>query len=114
MSQRSPLREWFRVEFDESGVRMDVRPPGRAPWKASFAWADVQRTCFKAEDDSVSDGIYVFTRLRPESFVIPTEALGGPELWSEIIRRGLFGAELAIKAATEVGTMSCWPPDPKG
>jgi len=59
------------------------------------------------------DDIYLFTHLRPESYVIPTEAHGGPELWNEIIERGLFDAKLAIEAATSVGGVFCWPPDPR-
>jgi len=57
-----------------------------------------------------SDEIYVFTTQRPESYLIPTEAKGGSELWSEIIRRGLFGPELAIKAASSVEGLFCCPP----
>jgi hypothetical protein len=57
----------------------------------------------------VSDGIYVFTRERPESYVIPTEARGGGELWSEILRRKLFDATLAIEAASSTGGLYCWP-----
>lgn len=106
-----PVADWFFVEFDSSVVRLDVRPPGGAAWKAGFSWSDIQRVCFKAEDHLASDGIYVFTRVRPESFAIPIEARGGQELWNEMIRRRLFDPELAIKAASAVGTLSCWPPD---
>jgi hypothetical protein len=57
----------------------------------------------------MSDGIYVFTTLRPESFVIPAEASGGAALWNEIVRRGLFDAELAIEAASASEGLFCWP-----
>ena len=56
-----------------------------------------------------SDGIYVFTSERPQSFVIPTEADGGLEVWNELVRRGLFDAELAIKAALAEEGLFCWP-----
>jgi hypothetical protein len=58
----------------------------------------------------LSDGIYVFTNQRPESYVIPTEANGGGALWSEILRRGLFDPSLAIEAARSTGGIYCWPP----
>lgn len=58
-----------------------------------------------------SDEIYVFTTQRPESYLIPTEAKGGGELWSEIMRRKLFDPELAIKAVTSIDTLYCWPAD---
>jgi hypothetical protein len=64
-----------------------------------------------AEDLFVSDGIYVLTSQRPESYVIPTEAEGGPELWSEILRRGLFDPQLAIEAMRSPGGLFLWPPD---
>ena len=60
-----------------------------------------------------SDGIYVFTSDRPESYAIPTEAVGGSELWEEILRRGLFDPTLAIKAARSEEGLYCWPL-PKG
>ena len=50
-----------------------------------------------------SDGIYVFTTRRPESYAIPTEARGGDELWSEILRRELFDPDWAVQAARSTG-----------
>ena len=58
----------------------------------------------------VSDGIYVFTSERPESYVIPTEASGGQDFWFEILRRQLFDAKLAGEAAASRGGLYCWPP----
>jgi hypothetical protein len=66
--------------------------------------------CFKAEGLEASDGIYVFTTLRPESFAIPVEASGGTALWREIVKRGLFSAELAVTAASATEGSFCWPP----
>ena len=67
--------------------------------------------CFKAEGLEASHGIYVFTRLRPESLAIPIEARGGQELWAELIRRGHLDTELAITAASSTDGLYCWPPD---
>ena len=106
-----PICEWFRVRFDEEDVYIEANPPGRAPWAQRFAWAFVERILFRAEGFEVSDGIYVFIRGRAESFVIPIEA-SGSELWSEIIRRGLFDGELAIAASTSTGGDYWWPPQP--
>jgi hypothetical protein len=103
------LGEWFVVSHDDAGVHMSVSPPGRQPWQDSFAWSSVQRVCFKCEGLEASDGIYVFTSQRPESYVIPTEAGGGSEIWSEILRRGLFDPELAIRATASVEGLFCWP-----
>jgi hypothetical protein len=103
------LDQWYKVTWDDAAVRLDAAPPGRAPWKASFAWSSVTRVCFKAEGPLASDGIYIFTSARPESFPIPMEASGGAALWDEILRRGLFDAELAIKAAAAPEGLFCWP-----
>jgi hypothetical protein len=99
------------VTFDDRSVRVRAEPPGREPWSQEFAWDTVIRVCFKAEDMWVSDGIYVFTSGRPESYVIPTEASGGPEFWSEILRRKLFDAGLSLEAVKSPGGLYCWPPD---
>jgi hypothetical protein len=104
-----PLNEWFFVTFDDTAVYMRAEPPGKPAWSQEFAWDSVIRVCFKAEDMFVSDGIYIFTTERPESYVIPTEAQGGGELWSEILRRDLFDATLAIEAAQSEGGLYCWP-----
>jgi hypothetical protein len=109
-----PLNEWFFVTFDDKTVRMRAEPPGKEPWAQEFAWDTVVRVCFRAEDLFVSDGVYVFTTQRPESYVIPTEARGGGELWSEILRRKLFDAALAAEAASSTGGLFCWPPDGRG
>lgn len=109
----TPLGEWFVVSHNETGVNLDVSPPGKQPWKASFEWSSVQRVCFKGEGPLASDGIYVFTSKRPESYVIPTEARGGADLWSEILRRGLFDFDLAARAASAVEGLFCWPPEQK-
>lgn len=104
------VSSWFEVTFDETGVLMRARPPDREAWEQGFTWASVTRVCFKAEPLGVSDGIYVFTDARPESYVVPIEARGATELWDAIIQRGLFDAGLAKKATgmTE-GEVLCCP-----
>jgi hypothetical protein len=72
--------------------------------------SSVIRVCFKTEGPLASDGIYVFTSERPESYAILTEASGGTEFWSEILRRGLFDGNLAIQAASSNEGFFCWPP----
>ena len=104
------LDAWFRVSFDEDQVTLDVAPPGGRAWRQSFAWSSVIRVCFKPEVE-ISDGIYVFTRERPESYAIPVEAAGGAQLLDELIARGLFGAEVAVEAASATEGLFCWPPD---
>lgn len=105
-----PLSEWFSVEFDSDRVCVFAAPPGADAWSQEFRWSDIERICFQAEDFTASDGIYVFTRLRPESFAIPIEARGGNEFWAEVLARGLFDEELALRAAGAVDGIFCWPP----
>lgn len=106
-----PVNEWFVVTFDDTVVRLQVNAPGRSPWSDKFTWDSVVRVCFKAEGIRLSDGIYVNTTERAEGYVIPTEATGGGELWSEILRRELFDADLAIEAAGSARGLFCWPPE---
>ena len=104
-----PIDQWFEVRFDDECVYVSASPPGREPWSQQFRWNEIERICFKAEGFDLSDGIYVFTSQRPESFVIPTEAKGGGRFWLEIIDRKLFDAELAIEAASALSGTFCWP-----
>lgn len=85
-----PLSQWFVVRFDEELVTLAARPPGREAWKQSFAWSSVIRVCFRDEGAFASEGLYVFTRERPESFVIALEAHGGHAFLDALGRRGLF------------------------
>lgn len=104
------LCDWFIVEFDAVTVTIRANPPGRDPWQQSFPWADVVRVCFKAEGPGASDGIYVFTKHRDASYVIPTEANGGLKFLAELGDRHLFPHELAIQAASaSEGKLICWP-----
>ncbi len=104
-----PLSEWYFVDWDDREVRIRASPPVGEAWEDGFVWEDVVRVCFKAEDLYLSDGIYVFTDRRPESYVVPTEAEGGSAFWEEILRRDLFDAELAIEAAGSAEGLFCWP-----
>ena len=103
------LSEWFVVTYDDEQIHLQVDPPGRSAWEQSIRWQDITRVCFKAEGLYLSDGIYLFTDRRPESYVIPVEANGGAELWQEILRRGLFDPELAVKAMSAEEGLFCWP-----
>ena len=109
LARRRPrrLEQWFIVSFDDQKVEIRAAPPGRESWEAEFPWSSITRICFEATDFMTSDGIYVFTTLRPESYAIPTEARGGQALWNEILRRGLFDADLAIVAAGSPGGLYC-------
>jgi len=75
----------------------------------SIQWEAITRVCFEAESYSLSDAIYVFTRGRAESYAIPVDAGGGHEFWDELVRRGLFDAELAARAMGAVDGVFCWP-----
>jgi len=103
------LADWFEVAFDNSEIRLSVSPPNRSSWNAQIKWERIIRICFKAGDLYTPDEIYIFTDERPESFLIPIEASGGSSLWDELMRRGLFDAELAIQAAMSTNKLYCCP-----
>lgn len=102
---------WFVVTTGGRSIGLSVCPPGREPWQAEIPWDSVIRVCFEAEGPLISDGLYIFTSVRAESWVVPTEAVGGPQLLSELIRRGLFDAGLAITASQAQHGLFCWPPN---
>jgi hypothetical protein len=104
------LCEWFRVRLSDTGIQLDVSPPGEEAWQALIPWADITRVCYTAEDGLLSDGWYLFTKHRPESYAVPVEADGGDALLDELLKRKLFDAALAIRAATAFNEVFCWPP----
>ena len=105
------LKDWFSVHYDQTKVELAANPPRRRAWSQSFEWSTVERVCFKDEGLEASDVLYVFTSLRPESFVIPVEAKGGDEFFNELVSRGLFPAQLMKEAALSIdGRHYCWPP----
>jgi hypothetical protein len=100
---------WYQVTFDNEGVQRAAQPPGQAGWSDHFAWAEVERVCVEVEELSDSDGLYVFTCTRPESYAIPMWADGALDLLQELVRRGLFDGQLAIDAASAESGLFCWP-----
>jgi hypothetical protein len=104
------LADWYHVSFDDKGIFIRAEPPGRDPWQQQLAWSSIERIAYQCEDMWTSDGIYVFTRQRPESYVIPIEAEGGFALWEEILRRRLFDPELSMQAAQAHEGLFVWPP----
>ena len=103
--------EWFKVTFDDIAIHLDVSPPASDPWAARIEWARIVRICFRSGDFPESDDVYIFTGERPESRLIPIDASGGFELWQEVLRRKLFDAELAIRAAASPGNELFCDPD---
>lgn len=100
--------DWFVVTTDDQSIHLSVTPPGRPAWQAVLPWNSIVRVCFAAEDLLTSDGLYLFTSLRPESWAVPVEAVGGSSLLQELIRRRLFDPGLAIPALSGI---FCWPDD---
>lgn len=101
--------DWFVVTTDDRSFHLSVSAPGQEPWRDSVPWDSIIGVCFEAEPE-ISDALYVFTRLRPESWVVPADAAGGSQLLDELIRRNLFDAKLAVKAAQAASGLFCWPP----
>jgi hypothetical protein len=108
---------WFVVIIDDQSIQLSVTPPGRPPWRAILPWNSITGVCFEAEGPLVSDSLYLFTSLRPESWVVPVEAVGGTALLKELIHRRLFDPAMAISAMTADQGVFCWPdehPTPDG
>ena len=103
----SYLSEWFSVRFDDTAISLQVNPPGATAWQAIIAWKRIIRVCFEAGDWLESDTVYIFTDERPESYAIPIEADGGQALWLEILKRDLFGADMAVAAAMATNELFC-------
>ena len=105
-----PLAEWYFVRFDEEGIHVRVEPPWREAWSDTRRWDEIVRIGFEATDVLESDAMHLVSRGEERVRSIPTEASGGEELWTEILRRELFDAELAIQAAGADQGLYFWPP----
>lgn len=109
LGRNAGLLDWFVVEFDSESIHLSVRPPGKREWSVEIPWSSIIRVCFEGQYE-ISDAIYIFTDLRPESWAIPSEAIGGGALWDELVARGLFDATLAISIVSQPEGVACWPP----
>ena len=102
------LSTWYHVSFDEEWVYLDISGE-----KTRFRFDEITRVCYQLWSFMMTDELYIFTRTRKESYLIPVEAAGGAELWGEIIDRGLFDAQLAIDIMSKDIGLYCWPPEEK-
>ena len=102
--------KWFEVDYDAENITISRRKLVVLKSVIVIQWSRIIRICFLAGDHIKFDELYLFTDERPESYVIPMDSFGGLQLWGEIIKRGLFDAELAIKAASAFSDeLLCWP-----
>jgi hypothetical protein len=106
--------KWFEVDFNADTITISRRRFLLLKSVTEISWSRIIRVCFLAGDHIKFDDVYIFTDERSESYAIPMDSLGGLQLWGEIIERGLFDAELAVKAASaSSGELLCWPPEKK-
>ncbi len=103
------IRDSFEINFDDKNIYLEIRTSETSGSSIQIKWADIIRICFKPGDYIESDEIYIFINHQEKSYRIPTEAGGGFELWMEIIRRGLFDAQLAIDISFKSEGVFCWP-----
>ncbi|MHA1137450.1 MAG: hypothetical protein ACTSSE_13275 [Candidatus Thorarchaeota archaeon] len=102
--------KWFEVSYDTDTITISRRKLLLLKSVTKISWSRIIRICFLAGDHIKFDEVYIFTDERSESYVIPMDALGGLQIWGEIIERGLFDAELAIEAASSTSDkLYCWP-----
>src|SRR5260221_13482873 len=109
MSNDGPV-SWFTVTTDDQNIHLAVRPPGRDPWVADIPWDSIIRVCFAAEGPLISDGLYIYTNLRPESWAVPAEAAGRSHLLDELVSPSLFGAHLLTIALLANHRLVCRTP----
>jgi len=101
--------DWFVVTTDDQSVYLSVVATALETWRDRIRWDSVIQVCVEAKP-GISYCLYVFTSLRPESWVIPVEATGGTQSLDALVRRGLFDAGLAAKATSSPTGLFCWPP----
>ncbi len=129
------MHEWYRIDYDDRGFTMDVRPNYNKenPWTADVAWDDVTRICFHVGGPPlVPHDVYIFVKGRhAPSWVIPSEALmnGQPpdetimesqhrgvvtppeQFMIKLVEKRLFTVELFQEAILQkgLGGVVCYP-----
>ncbi len=104
--------DWYLISFNEQVISLDVSPPGHNAWDATIGWDDIVRVCYKTGEFPEPDDIYIFVKGREQSYRIPSTASNAEGLWAEILRRGLFDAEVAVQLMATSGEIHCFPPMP--
>jgi hypothetical protein len=106
------MLHWFKVTFDKTTIKIKVSAPGQKVVNDTILWTDIKRICRIARSMLESDELYIYTDKFPDGLLIPTEAVGGRDLWDEMITRGAFDADVAINAAMgKDNERFCWPPE---
>ena len=64
------MHEWYRIDYDDRGFTMDVRPPYNKENRgtADVAWEDVTRICFQVGHPPLLPHV---VRLRPKAAKLP-------------------------------------------
>ncbi len=105
------LSDWYQVSFDDSQISISAQPPGKDSWEQSITWVSIIRVLWKGEGGLTSDGVYLFTSERSESYVVPTDAEGGDSFVEELITRGYFSSNKFTEAVLNPYGIYCWPDD---
>ncbi len=114
--------DWYQVTFDEAYIYRDVTPPPYREWRKLFKkvtpkpwndrikWSDINQICFQALGLYDSDLILIHIHDETGYYSIPMEAMGGLELWTEILERKLFDEQLAVQAMGSINNeIFCTP-----
>ena len=102
--------DWYRIECDDEGFDLDVRPPGQPGWTARIPWDTVERVCYEVGEFLCSDTYYVFVKGRKNSYPISSEALGADDLAGKFAKHGLFPLETLLEAMrADEGGITCFP-----
>jgi hypothetical protein len=113
LAVRGPKAVWkcLSVEWDDTTVRVRVLQGLDAEWNQEFPWIDITRVCFVDGGILLSDIVLLDIRGREKAATVLTEAQGGAEFLTELVKRGLFPPSVFQKAITSSdGGTYCWPP----
>ena len=103
------VSDWYQVSFNEFQISISAQPPGKDSWEQSVNWESIIRVLWQGEGGIISDGIYLFTSERSESYVIPMDARGGESFVKELINRKYFSSHKFSEAVLQPYGSYCWP-----
>ncbi|MBU1281802.1 MAG: hypothetical protein KJ989_06195 [Gammaproteobacteria bacterium] len=103
------VSDWYQVSFNAFQISISAQPPGKDSWEQSVNWESIIRVLWQGEGGIISDGIYLFTSERSESYVIATDARGGESFVKELINRKYFSSQKFSEAVLQPYGSYCWP-----
>lgn len=99
--------------FSEAAITVSFHSDEAEDFDTVLPWDAICRVCYRTYDYGAPDFIHLFVDdgFEPEA-IVPVTETGGEDLWTEVLRRGLFSWK---EVGRRIGSnrIDCYPKRPK-